>query len=108
MYPMTNCPEDFSLGYRTTPGQKVPEFAGNTCEVSCWQGRMALVAWRSRVLIVTASLQVVEPGRRSETAWFCCTQPWIARYAVVFLDKLIDTGTFSCASAVEWCNIDAW
>ena len=28
MYPMTNCPEAFSLGYRTTPGQKVPEFAG--------------------------------------------------------------------------------
>mmetsp|Transcript_20606 Transcript_20606/g.62049 ORF Transcript_20606/g.62049 Transcript_20606/m.62049 type:complete len:322 (+) Transcript_20606:156-1121(+) len=56
MYPMTNCPEDFSLGYRTTPGQKVPEFAGNTCE------------------------------------------PWIARYAVVFLDKLIDTDM----NGLEW------
>ena len=32
MYPLTNCPEDFSLGHRSTPGQKVPEYAGNTCE----------------------------------------------------------------------------
>jgi hypothetical protein len=48
MFPLINCPEEFSLGHRSTPGQKVPEFAGNTCE------------------------------------------PWIARYAVVFLDKLID------------------
>lgn len=48
MYPMTNCPQEFALGYRTTPGQKIPSFAGNTCE------------------------------------------PWIARYAVVFLDKLLD------------------
>ncbi len=50
MFPLINCPEEFSLGYRTTPGQKVPEFAGNTCE------------------------------------------PWIARYAVVVLDKLLDPG----------------
>lgn len=35
---------------RRTPGQRVPEFAGNTCE------------------------------------------PWLARYAVVFLDRLLDSG----------------
>lgn len=39
---------------RRTPGQRVPEYAGNTCE------------------------------------------PWLARYAVVFLDRLLDSGARRC------------
>ena len=50
MYTMTKCPEKFSLGQRSTVGQLVPDYVGNTCE------------------------------------------PWIARFSVIMLDSLLDTG----------------
>ena len=50
MFTMTQCPSDFSIGSRTTKGQLVPDYTGNTCE------------------------------------------PWIARFALIFLDRLLDTG----------------
>lgn len=50
MYTLTQCPKNFSIGTRTTPGQIIPQYVGNTCE------------------------------------------PWIARFAVIFLDRLLDAG----------------
>jgi hypothetical protein len=50
LYSMTQCPANFSVGYRTTPGQLIPDYVGNTCE------------------------------------------PWIARFALILLDRLLDTG----------------
>ena len=50
LFTMTQCPSNFSVGYRTTPGQLIPDYVGNTCE------------------------------------------PWIARFALIFLEKLLDTG----------------
>lgn len=50
MYTLTQCPKNFSIGSRTTPGQIIPQYVGNTCE------------------------------------------PWIARFAVIFLDRLLDAG----------------
>ena len=51
MFTMTQCPKNFSIGFRTTKGQLIPEYAGNTCE------------------------------------------PWVARFALIFLDRLLDSGT---------------
>lgn len=50
LYTLTNCPKNFSIGFRTTPGQIIPQYVGNTCE------------------------------------------PWIARFSVTFLDRLLDAG----------------
>ena len=50
LFTMTQCPANFSVGYRTTPGQLIPDYVGNTCE------------------------------------------PWIARFALILLDRLLDAG----------------
>eukprot|EP00208_Stichococcus_sp_RCC1054_P000529 CAMPEP_0206143350 /NCGR_PEP_ID=MMETSP1473-20131121/20215_1 /ASSEMBLY_ACC=CAM_ASM_001109 /TAXON_ID=1461547 /ORGANISM="Stichococcus sp, Strain RCC1054" /LENGTH=300 /DNA_ID=CAMNT_0053538701 /DNA_START=207 /DNA_END=1109 /DNA_ORIENTATION=- len=64
LFTMTTCPEKYSIGFRTTPGQVIPEYVGNTCE------------------------------------------PWIARFALIFLDRLLDTEMagleWSTGSSTQW------
>lgn len=48
LFTLTMCPEKYSIGTRTTPGQVIPEYVGNTCE------------------------------------------PWVARFALILLDRLLD------------------
>lgn len=64
LFTLTECPERFSIGFRTTPGQIIPQFVGNTCE------------------------------------------PWIARFALIFLDRLLDTEMkgleWSTGSSTQW------
>ena len=63
LYTMTQCPSNFSVGYRTTPGQLIPDYVGNTCE------------------------------------------PWIARFALIFLDRLLDTGKADLTNGIlaQYC-----
>lgn len=64
LFTLTECPEKFSIGFRTTPGQIIPQFVGNTCE------------------------------------------PWVARFALIFLDRLLDTEMkgleWSTGSSTQW------
>lgn len=64
LFTLTECPEKFSIGRRTTRGQIVPQYVGNTCE------------------------------------------PWVARFALIFLDRLLDTEMkgleWSTGSSTQW------